>query len=334
MLFKLNELKKFRRTVGSVAGSCLAAAGPLLASVEDAARLIVLNIVEDGIAALEVVEKSYMHEKQAEEEIGQVVQLFSLHGLKDILDSSNEGVDENRLLPAMNKLWPYMVVCLKHGKPVAVKRCLRTVSIVVQVCGGDFFIRRFRSDGSFLWKLLTPKTADSRRSSKNEGPILLPYRKSEFRSTDESTAEVSILKVQEAALHMISDIAQDKRSASALEGILKKVSGLVVGIACGGPDALQDAAVSALSSLSCIDPDLIWVLLADIVYSSGRGVPSPPTSDFPEVSQLLPSPSSPKEYLCMQYCGEDSSFDIQLLKAENVFEKLNSEVFTFQATCS
>ncbi|CAN6455240.1 unnamed protein product [Victoria cruziana] len=46
MLFKLNELKMYRRTIGSVAGSCLAAAGPLLASVRDAACLIVLDIVE------------------------------------------------------------------------------------------------------------------------------------------------------------------------------------------------------------------------------------------------------------------------------------------------
>lgn len=197
------------------------------------------------------------------------------------------------------------------------------------MCGGDFFIRRFRTDGSFLWKLLSSKTIDSSRSSKNEGPILLPFRKVRFGSMDESTAEISILKVKEAALRMIADIAQDKRSAPALEGILRKISGLVVGIACGGPDALQDAAASALSSLSCIDPDLIWVLLADIVYASGKGVPCPPTSDFPEVSRILPSTSSPKEYLFFQY-SEDDSFEIQLPKAEKVFGKLNSKVFTLQ----
>lgn len=46
MLFKLNESRRYRRTVGSIVGSCLTAATPLLASVNDAASLVALDIVE------------------------------------------------------------------------------------------------------------------------------------------------------------------------------------------------------------------------------------------------------------------------------------------------
>lgn len=46
MLFKLNESKRYRRTVGSIVESCLKAATPLLASVKEATCLLSLTIVE------------------------------------------------------------------------------------------------------------------------------------------------------------------------------------------------------------------------------------------------------------------------------------------------
>jgi hypothetical protein len=44
--FNLNDSKRYRRTVGSIAGSCITAATPLLASTKQAACLVALDIVE------------------------------------------------------------------------------------------------------------------------------------------------------------------------------------------------------------------------------------------------------------------------------------------------
>lgn len=46
ILFKLNDSKRYRQTVGSIAGSCLTAAAPLLASMSQAVCLVALDIVE------------------------------------------------------------------------------------------------------------------------------------------------------------------------------------------------------------------------------------------------------------------------------------------------
>lgn len=46
MLFKMNDFRRFRQTVGSIAGSCLTAATPLLASANQAASLVALDIVD------------------------------------------------------------------------------------------------------------------------------------------------------------------------------------------------------------------------------------------------------------------------------------------------
>lgn len=46
MLFKLNDARRYRRTVGSMAGSCLIAATPLLSSAEHIPCLLALDIVE------------------------------------------------------------------------------------------------------------------------------------------------------------------------------------------------------------------------------------------------------------------------------------------------
>lgn len=46
ILFSLNDSRRYRRTVGSIAGSCLMAATPLLTSLNQAACLIALDIVK------------------------------------------------------------------------------------------------------------------------------------------------------------------------------------------------------------------------------------------------------------------------------------------------
>ncbi|XP_058106780.1 uncharacterized protein LOC131250207 isoform X2 [Magnolia sinica] len=325
MLSKLNESRRYRRTVGSIAGSCLTAVTPLLASVNEAPCLVALDIIEDGLATLAKVEEAYRLEKEIEEAIGRAIQFLSFHDIQDSMEAADGGADENRLLPAMNKIWPYLVHCLKDKNLLATRRCLSVVSSVVQICGGDFFTRRFHTDGAHFWKLLSTSPFRRKPMSKEERLILLPYRSTGSTST-ESMAEVSSMKVQEAALNMIADISRNKRSASAFEAVLKKVSGLAVGIACSSIAGLREASMNALLGLASVDPDLIWLLLADIYYSLKKDIPSPPTVDFSDVAWLLPPPLSSKEYLYMQYGGDNFGFDVDASSVEIVFQKLQSEL--------
>lgn len=46
LIFKLNNSKRHRRTVGSIAASCLTAATPLIVSTKQAACLVALDIIE------------------------------------------------------------------------------------------------------------------------------------------------------------------------------------------------------------------------------------------------------------------------------------------------
>ncbi|MCL7038490.1 hypothetical protein MKW94_001613 [Papaver nudicaule] len=324
MLLKLNEHRRYRRTVGSVVESSLKAATPLLASGNEATCLLALNIIEDGITALAKVEEAYKHEIETKESIEQAIQFLCFYDLQDNMDASvDEGNDENRLLPAVNKIWPNLVICVKNKNIVATRRCLGVVSSVVLICGGDFFSRRFVQDGFHFWKLLSTSPFHKKPAfSESKTSLQLPYR-SALTNPEDSIAESSSLKVQAAALNMIADLAKNKRSASALEAVLKKVSGLVVGIACSGIAGLRDSSTNALLGLSCIDPDLIWLLLADVYYSMNKkDVPAPPSSDFPEISQLLPSPLSSKEYLYTQYGGASFGFGIDFASVETMLQKL------------
>lgn len=133
-------------------------------------------------------------------------------------------------------------------------------------------------------------------------------------------------------LNMIADLSRNKKSSSSLEVVLKKVSGLVVAVACSGVSGLRDASINALSGLATIDPDLIWLLVADVYYSMQKGgLPSPPTSEFPEFNQILPPPASPKEYLYVQYGGQSYGFDIDFSSVETVFNRLQATVFKDQS---
>ncbi|CAL1391279.1 unnamed protein product [Linum trigynum] len=131
---------------------------------------------------------------------------------------------------------------------------------------------------------------------------------------------------------MISDLARNKRSSTALEIVLKKVSGLVVGIACSSVAGLHDASINALHGLASMDPDLIWLLVADVYYSVKKEgeVTPPPGSDFPELSRLLRPPQKDKYYLYVQYGGQSYGFGINLASVEKVFLKLHSLAFPDQ----
>ncbi|KAG9439501.1 hypothetical protein H6P81_019666 [Aristolochia fimbriata] len=327
MLHKLNESRRYRRTIASIAGSCLTAATPLLASINEAACLVALGIVEDGIATLAKVEEAFRYEKESKEAIGRAIRVCTYQDVEDDMDMTDEGVDENRLLPAMNKAWPYLVICVKNRNLLAVQKCMGVVSKVVFICGGDFFIRRFCTDGSHFWSLLTTSPFHRRPVFKEKKPLLLPYRVMP-ESQLEPRAEGSTIKVQSAVLNMIAEISINKRSSSAFQQVLKKVSGLVVGIACSSVTRLREASINALSGLACMDPDLIWLLLADVYYSLNKKFPSPPSSDFPDASQLLPPPLTPKDYLYVQYGGESFGFDVDPISVEVVFDKLQSEIIS------
>lgn len=205
------------------------------------------------------------------------------------------------------------------------------ISNVVKICGGSFFSRRFQTDGSHFWKLLSTSPFKRKPISSDEKTPLLPYR-STSRTSEDPVSETSNLKTQEAMLHMIAELSRDNKSASALEIIFKKVSGLVVGIACSGLAGLWDASIDALSGLASIDPDLIWLLLADLYYSmKGKKDAQQPESEFPELAEILPLPMSSKDYLYVQYGGQTYGFSIDFSSVENAFEKLYPEMFVTEA---
>ncbi|CAH9098991.1 unnamed protein product [Cuscuta epithymum] len=327
ILFKLNDSRRYRRAVGSIAGSCIIAATPLIASDDQAACLIALDVVEDGILALAKVEEAYKLETKTKEAVENFILSCSPHALEE---TAEDETGENRLLPAMNKIWPFLVSCVRNKYPVTTRRCCRVISTVVQTCGGDFFTRRFHTDGIHFWNLLTTSPFRKKPHSKQErAPLQLPYRKISTTSED-LFGEISKLKVQAELLNMISELARNKRSSSALEAVLKKVSGLVVSIAFSGVKGLLDASVEALGGLASIDPDLIWLLLADVYYSQRKYFLSPPTAQFPDIAQILPPPASSKEYLYVLYGGQTYGFDIDFPAVEAVFTKLHAQVFTKQ----
>ncbi|KAL9226055.1 hypothetical protein vseg_001908 [Gypsophila vaccaria] len=326
ILFKLNDNKRYRRIVASIAASCLTAVIPLVASTKEPICLVALDIIEHVIMTLAKVEEAYAHEKETKEAIVEVAYLCSFYHLNDILEATDEGADENRLLPAMNKIWPFLVACIRNKIPVPIRRCVEVISNGVKICGGYFFTRRFHNDGPNFWKLLTtsPFTRKSIRD-KEAAPLLLPYRNTS-RTLEDPVSETSNLKTQEAILRMIANLSQDKRSSPALDIALKKVCGLVVGVACSGVTGLREASIAALSGLTTIDSDLVWLLMADVYYSfKGKDIRPPPV--FPELAQVLPTPLSSKEHLFVQYGGQTYGFDINFSSVEIVFQKLYPEMF-------
>ncbi|CAI9784039.1 unnamed protein product [Fraxinus pennsylvanica] len=251
--------------------------------------------------ALAKVEEAYKHESKTKEAIGEFIRSCSFHILQDTLDAVENETVENRLLPAMNKIWPFLVSCVQNKNPVTIRRCSHAISTVVQIYGGKFFSRHFYADGIHFWKLLNTSPFRKKPFSREERtPLQLPYRSISTSSWD-SVAEISNVKVQAELLNMILDLAQNKRSASALEAVFKKVGVLVVGIACSGVKGLLDASINALVGLACVEPDLIWLFLSDVYYARKKDLPSLLTAEFPEITEILPPPSSYKDYLYVMH---------------------------------
>ena len=77
--------------------------------------------------ALANVEEAYKREREIKEAIEEVIHLKSLYHLRDTLDASEEATDENRLLPAMNKIWPFLIACIQNRNPVVSKQSFKLI---------------------------------------------------------------------------------------------------------------------------------------------------------------------------------------------------------------
>jgi len=68
--------------------------------------------LQNAIISIAKVEEAYKCENRSKGVIEEAIQFLSF----DELDGTDatEDVDENRLLPAMNKLWPYLIICLRN----------------------------------------------------------------------------------------------------------------------------------------------------------------------------------------------------------------------------
>lgn len=73
----------------------------------------VICCIQNAIISITKVEEAYKCENQSKGIIEESIQFLSFDELLDGTDAS-EDADENRLLPAMNKLWPYLIICLRN----------------------------------------------------------------------------------------------------------------------------------------------------------------------------------------------------------------------------
>ncbi|CAM8940472.1 unnamed protein product [Rhodiola kirilowii] len=87
MILELNDNRRYRRTVGSIVGSCLTTGSPLLASEKQTECLVALDIVQDGITALAEIEAAYMIENETKEAIEEEIQTHASYDLQDTLDA-------------------------------------------------------------------------------------------------------------------------------------------------------------------------------------------------------------------------------------------------------
>jgi hypothetical protein len=96
------------------------------------------------------------------------------------------------------------------------------------------------------WMLLMKGLMRKPNLKEESTPLLLPYRTTSI-SPENPVAKGTNLKDQVAVLNMISELSKNERSASVMEIVLKKVSSIVVGIACSGVIGLHNAYVSQQS---------------------------------------------------------------------------------------
>lgn len=320
IISNLKESERCRQSVQDIVILCLNSCSPLMASNDQHKCLLALEIVEVGMVALASMDAVMKHEKEERERARNLV------GHDDVSADFNE-TESPKLLPTMHRVWPHLAACLKHTTPSVLVQSVRVIASVVSSCGGEFFTRRFQKDTvpKFL-NLLCQGTA-LQPNSEGGQKRLLPHFQGNYLSVHKEFAPASLLRVQEAVLTCITDIAKNKKSAPALTGSLEQLAAVVVGLACG-ITALQDCATQALIALSNIESDLLWILVADIAYGSGnlqsREVGSP-GSVFPKVSKLLPPfLSTHQEALWIQLSGKDLDLNIDSSKAWTILSRMET----------
>lgn len=77
--------------------------------------------------AIAKVEAAYKLEREIKEATEEALQSLSLYQLKDTWEANEEAADENRLLPAMNKIWPFLVTCIQNRNPVVSNSSLMVI---------------------------------------------------------------------------------------------------------------------------------------------------------------------------------------------------------------
>lgn len=152
-------------------------------------------------------------------------------------------------------------------------RVLAVIANLITICGGQFFTRRIAKDAlPLLLKLLREgpssimsRPSDALRPKSSKELLLLRSQGSEIQETGISPA--AKLKVQLAVLKCIEIIAGHQKNSSALETTYRPIVSWVVASACKVP-ALQAAAAETLVALSNLDADLVWLVVADLVYGT------------------------------------------------------------------
>lgn len=320
---EFTDRQRCRRAVAALATSCLDACGPLLASKDPQPCLLALDTVEDSIATLSQAEHSSGYESKEKEYIEQLCNVIGCGNESASFSSvsNNYEAEAKKLLPSMNRVWPYLVLCLRHGHPSVVVHAVAVIASTTTECGGDFFTRRFKKDAiPVLITLLREGSPLAQRKKPKSPGLLLPFSK--MRS-QESAAPAAALKVQEGVLEGITKIAATKKSAPALLGSFGLVAAWVVLIACH-VEALQEVGTKAVLALSTLDPDLVWFLVMDMVYGSSNGefnVATP--TEFPSFRQIFPPCESPRETLCIKYSAYEGDLaNFSKSAAQNLLTRL------------
>lgn len=73
--------------------------------------------LQDGITTLSKAEQACVHESDEKEHLEQLCNIVGFvreaDGLSSVSNNNNE-TEPKKLLPSMNRVWPHLVLCLKH----------------------------------------------------------------------------------------------------------------------------------------------------------------------------------------------------------------------------
>ncbi|KAL2608666.1 hypothetical protein R1flu_027239 [Riccia fluitans] len=309
-----------RQAVAKVATSCLVACGPLLASKNPQTGLATLDVISDGISTLADAEGARQYEDICRQALKEhCIRMDDPETSRRFTDAINKDESETKkLLPTMNRIWPYLVVCLRHSRTSVAIRAVEVMTFVTAKCGGEFFARRLKSDVVPILVGLLSEGLYSAPIKRRSYPLVpLKYT----QAPEQGPA--ALLKTQLAVLKSIKSIAADMRTATALRSSFEVIASWVVVLACQ-VEALREAATEAALALSNIDSDFVWLLVADILSGTVQEDFGDVTlPGFPGFSKILPPWSSPRDSLWSQYTNYRGEFrDMNQDVAQQLLAKL------------